>query len=153
VFNEKLDSLYILSFLLTGDHRKAEECVVASLGDCLQSREVFKEKVYDWAKIAIIKKAIVAVQPKPSLVRSVPPPQSAERFELPIPSKGALHIILALPEFARFVFVMRSLEQYTRHECALLLGCSIAQVQHAQGLAIELIANRNFGASARAQPI
>jgi DNA-directed RNA polymerase specialized sigma24 family protein len=52
--------------------------------------------------------------------------------------------VLALPDFERFVFVLCLLERYPRRECALLLGCSMSQVQRAQVHAAELIANRDF---------
>jgi hypothetical protein len=33
-FNEEMHSLYLLAFLLTADHDKAEQCLVSAMGEC-----------------------------------------------------------------------------------------------------------------------
>jgi hypothetical protein len=41
-FTEQLDSLYLLSLLLTADNGKAEQCLVCAMGDCVDGSGVFK---------------------------------------------------------------------------------------------------------------
>ena len=38
VFKENMDGMYLLSFLLTTDHAKAEECFVSGLEDCAEGK-------------------------------------------------------------------------------------------------------------------
>ena len=42
VFDEDMNSLYLLSFLLTADHEKAEQCFVSGLEDAVEGNPVFK---------------------------------------------------------------------------------------------------------------
>ena len=35
-FNEEMHSLYLLSFLLTADPDKAEQCLVSAMGECME---------------------------------------------------------------------------------------------------------------------
>ena len=46
VFDEDMNSLYLLSLLLTADRVKAEQCFVSGLEDAVESNPVFKE----WAR-------------------------------------------------------------------------------------------------------
>ena len=50
VFHEDMNGLYQLSFLLTGDHEKAEKCFVAGFEDCVKENRVFRERARSWAK-------------------------------------------------------------------------------------------------------
>jgi hypothetical protein len=42
IFHADMNGLYQLSFLLTGDHQKAERCFVASIDDCAKENRVFR---------------------------------------------------------------------------------------------------------------
>ena len=44
---EEMQSLYPLSFLLTADHDKAEQCLVSAIGECAEEIGVFM----DWARL------------------------------------------------------------------------------------------------------
>jgi hypothetical protein len=57
IFTEDLDGLYQLSFLLTRDPQKAEQCFVGGLEDCLAGNPVFREWARSWAKRAIVQNA------------------------------------------------------------------------------------------------
>ena len=57
VFHEDMKGLYQLSFLLTGDHERAEKCFVAGIEDCVGENRVFREWARSWAKRIIIEKA------------------------------------------------------------------------------------------------
>jgi hypothetical protein len=67
VFHEDMNGLYQLSFLLTGDHEKAEKCFVAGIEDCVKENRVFREWARSWAKRIIIENAIRELKPGPSL--------------------------------------------------------------------------------------
>jgi hypothetical protein len=149
VFNEKSDSLYLLSFLLTADHSKAEQCFVAGLGDSFHSKQVFKDWAHSWAKLTVVRNAIAALQPRPghispSLHDMIP----AESSRLSNVGDCELYSVLALPDFVRFVFVLSVLEQCTDLDCVLLLRCSPKQIQRARIRALELIAEPDVQSSA-----
>jgi DNA-directed RNA polymerase specialized sigma24 family protein len=152
IFEEDLHSLYQLSFLLTGDHQKAERCFVAGLADCVKESRVFREWARAWAKRVIVKNAIRELHPQSSHSNSsahVPIICSPNR-QLSSPSGHFdTDAVSGLADFERFVFVLCVLERYRDHECALLLGCSDSEVREARTQAIEQFANFQSGGSDR----
>jgi hypothetical protein len=139
VFQEDMDGLYQLSFLLTGDDKKAEKCFVAGIEDCAKENHVFQEWARSWAKRVIVENAIRELKPRPSL--SSPSPSSPV-FSHSDQSSGSgghfdVDTVLGLVDFERFVFVMSVLENYSNHECALLLECSPWQIQQGRLHALE----------------
>ena len=142
LFARHVDELYQLSFLLTGDHQKAEECFVAGLEDSAKDNHVFQEWARSWAKRAIIRNAIRRIGPRPnvpSLPLALPPSMVAMKTD-----QGRhfeVKDVLKLEDFERFVFVMSLLEHYSEHECSLLLGCSPRQIREAQGRAFTRLIN------------
>src|ERR1700729_3223426 len=58
IFDEDMNDLYLLSFLLTADRQKAEECFVSGLEDAVEGNPVFKEWARSWAKRKIIENAL-----------------------------------------------------------------------------------------------
>ena len=48
-FNEEMHSLYLLSFLLTADHDKAEQCLVSAMGECGEGIGVFTDWARSWS--------------------------------------------------------------------------------------------------------
>jgi DNA-directed RNA polymerase specialized sigma24 family protein len=144
VFNENLDSLYQLAYLLTGDAGKAEHCFVAGLEHSSNANNVFKDWARSWAKRVIIKNAIRALQPHPAdSDSSLPAGVVSEQSKLRVIRDGHLEIdsVLALEDFERFVFVMTVLERYSDHVAALLIGCSIEEIRTARTCALEEIAH------------
>ena len=149
IFVEDLNGLYQLSFLLTGDQRRAEKCFVAGIDDCVNENHVFREWARSWAKRTIIQNAIRELRPHPShssssLSASVSSHNqhsngSGEHFES--------DAVLGLGDFERFVFVMSVLEHYSQHECTLLLKCSISDVREARVRALEDLASALRGAT------
>ena len=142
VFHEDMKGLYQLSFLLTGDHEKAEKCLVAGIEDCADGNRVFREWARSWAKRIIVENAIRELKPRPSLPSSS---SSAIVFPHREQSSGSgghfdLETVLGLRDFERFVFVMSVLENYSHHECALLLGCSAFEIRHGRLHALEDLA-------------
>jgi len=142
VFAESMDELYQLSFLLTADHDKAEQCFVTGLEDSGRENHVFKEWARSWAKRVIIQNAIRDLKPRPLASSfSVAPPSHV----FPLASDQGRHFeidqVLALRDFERFVFVMSVLESYSEHECSLLLSCSPQDIRQARARAIADLMN------------
>jgi hypothetical protein len=142
VFAESVDELYQLSFLLTADHDKAEQCFVGGLEDSAKENHVFKEWARSWAKRVIIQNAIRELKPRPLTTSfSLAPPPHA----FPLASDQGRHFevdqVLALRDFERFVFIMSVLERYSEHECSLFLSCSPQIIREARAMAIADLMN------------
>lgn len=135
VFIEDMPGLYQLSFLLTGDHDKAEQCFVAGLEDCVQTNRVFREWARFWAKCKIVQKAIRTLQPHPTVSRM--PATAFPKSGPTVREHLEVDHVLALEQFERFVFVMSVLEHYSDHDCALLLECSLQVLRRARVRALE----------------
>jgi DNA-directed RNA polymerase specialized sigma24 family protein len=135
VFNENMNGLYQLSLVLTGDHEKAEQCFTAGFDDAVNAHRVFKDWAYSWAKRAIIRNAIRILQPHPDAAGSSIPAIKQER--------SAIHNLLALRDFERFVFVMSVLEGYSERECAVLLECSLQEIGAARIRAMKQLGSSN----------
>jgi len=144
VFTENLDALYQLSYLLTGDDEKAKQCFVDGFEDAVKAKTVFKDWALSWAKRTIVKNGIRALRPQSADTdSSLPASVVSNKSKLRIIRDGHLEIdsVLALEDFERVVFVMTVLEQYSDHESALLIGCSIEEIRAARICALEEIAN------------
>jgi hypothetical protein len=74
VFTEDMDSMHLLSFLLTGDLTEAEECFVSGLEDCAKESYVFRDWARSWARRTIVQNAIRMLTPRKnhSAVADVP---------------------------------------------------------------------------------
>jgi hypothetical protein len=120
VFKENMDSMHLLSFLLTADHRKAEECFVSGLEDCVKGSYVFRGWARSWAQRTIIQNAVRMLAPRAnhSAASTVP---INRRFGRTQEADAAIASILGLEDFERFVFVMSVLERYSDQDCSVLL--------------------------------
>ena len=65
IFDENMNSLYLLAFLLTADHAWAEQCFVSALEDSVEGNPVFREWAHSWSGRAIIQNAVRFVKPRP----------------------------------------------------------------------------------------
>src|SRR5258708_35297021 len=65
IFDENMSSLYLLAFLLTADHGRAEQCFVSGLEDAVGSNPVFKEWAHSWARRVIIQNAVRLIKLRP----------------------------------------------------------------------------------------
>jgi hypothetical protein len=130
IFNEDLDGLYQLSFLLTRDPQNAEQCL-GDLEDCVARNSVFCDWARSSAKRAIVQNAIRELNPRPGLSNS---PTSAAIFTdinqlLSGPANHSeIDAVFGLEDYERFVSVMCVLEHHSQHVCAPLLGCSVPEV-------------------------
>lgn len=138
VFNDHLYRLYALSLLLTADHRKAEQCFVAALDDCLQGNPVFLEWAQPWATRAVIKNAIRIISPLRSETDTT---ENDNLTESRSQAGVLLTAIIRLQPFDRFVFVMSILEKYSDRECSILLDCTVDEVVGARTQALIRLAD------------
>jgi hypothetical protein len=145
-FNDEMHSLYLLAFLLTADHDKAEQCLVSAMGECVEGIGVFMDWARSWARSAVVERAIQMIMPAPehadyvSLI-------SLERSATPA-ENDPFAAILLLDAFERFVFVMSILEEQSDEECAILLRCSRRDVMMARVLALKRQSSRDVLAEA-----
>jgi DNA-directed RNA polymerase specialized sigma24 family protein len=141
IFDEDLNPLYQLSFLLTGDHQKGETCFVAGIERCANENRVFRQWARAWTKRVIVENAIRELQPRLSSNSSTRRSVFSHNQQSSSPSPHFdADAVLRLADFERFVFVMCVLERYRESECALLLGCSASQVREACTRAIQALA-------------
>jgi len=143
VFTEDAAGLYLLSFLLTANHERAEQCFVAGLEDCVKHNAVFKEWARSWARRTIVRNAIHIVAPHPDRAPGTFAgihPEADRKRQQPQDQPAAIASILVLGDFDRFVFVMFVLERYTEKECSVLLDCSQQDVREARTRAPQRIA-------------
>jgi hypothetical protein len=132
---EEMQSLYLLSFLLTADHDKAKQCLVSAIGECAEEIGVFMDWARLWTRRAVLKRAIQLIMPAPEHADDV------SRISLKGPARCADSIpvapILLLDAFERFVFVMSILEGQSDEEGAILLRCSQRDVMMARVLILQ----------------
>jgi DNA-directed RNA polymerase specialized sigma24 family protein len=143
VFLQQLDRLYSLALILTGDELRAEECLLAAFDSCEQRDLVFKESAVSWSRRSVIKNAIRSMSPAP-----FGPARHyllGHRSDLNFDQDVSIKCLLELPAFDRFVFAMSVLEGYSDRDCALLLGCSSADVVAARIRAFQQISRRITG--------
>ena len=143
IFEEDLNGLYQLSFLLTGDHQRGERCLVTGIEDCAEENRVFMEWARTWAKRVIVKNAIRDLNPRPSHSTSSALLSVFAHNPQPSGPIGHFHVdaVLRLADFERFAFVLCVLEHYREYECALLLGGSASEVREARTRAIAELAS------------
>ena len=126
VFAENMDSMHLLSFLLTADQTKAEECFVSGLEDCVEGTHVFRDWAHSWARRTIVQNAIRMLTPRKnhSAIAGVPSDPLSSSFVRTTDADYPIGSILRLEDFERFVFVICVLERYSDRDCSVLLGCS-----------------------------
>jgi hypothetical protein len=131
VFHKDMNGLYQLSFLLAGDHEKAEKCFVAGIEDSVNENRVFREWARSWAKRIIVENAIRELKPRPSHGS----PSSATVFSQT--SNQAMQ-----GGISSYQAVILFPENYSDHECApsRLLGLG-DQIRQARVHAFEELAS------------
>jgi hypothetical protein len=137
IFYEETDSLYQLSFLLTADRDKAQQCFVSGLEDSLKGSRVFKEWARSWARRAIMQNAVRVINPRP-MGENVPSSFNSSGKTL-LAEPAEIAAILERAPFERFVYVMSVLERYSDQDCSVLLGCSRRDVNAARIRAVQQI--------------
>jgi hypothetical protein len=148
IYVEQMNSLYLLSLLLTADPQKAERCFLSGFEESVNNNSVFKERGHLWARRSIVFHAIRLLCPRPNdenesnEARPSPP---IEKVPGTIPAEVSAYPdfarIIGLNAFERFIFIMSILEKYSDQECSLLLGCFRRDVIDARTAAIRHLAN------------
>ncbi len=126
IFDEDMNRLYLLSYLLTGDREKAEQCFVSGLEDAVGSNPVFKEWARSWARRVIIQNAVRLMNPRAAGKDGRSRSASVDNGDKAIAAEPQAEIaaVLALEPFDRFVYVVTVLEEYSEQDCSVLLGCA-----------------------------
>src|SRR6202051_4013714 len=132
IFDEDMKSLYLLSFLLTADHEKAEQCFVSGLDDAVEGNPVFIQWARSWARRAIIQNAVRVINPRPieggrhsnSAFGAGNGETNSNGKTLGAEQEVGIREVLELEPFERFVYVMTVLERYSDQDCSLLLSYS-----------------------------
>jgi len=135
VFENDMDGLFLLSFLLSGDRTIAEQCFVGGLRIAQEGNYVFKEWAESWARRAIIQNAIRMIRPLKAVERCYSTAHQSTGDELL--ERAEIAAVVELPAFERFVFVMSVLESFSDQECSLFLGCTRGDVPAARTRALE----------------
>jgi DNA-directed RNA polymerase specialized sigma24 family protein len=140
VFDQDMNRLYLMSFLLTADRDKAEQCFVSGLEDAVEGNPVFKEWARSWARRVIIVNAVRAINPRPREENGRLSSASVSSHDkVPSVEQVEMSAVLALEPFERFVYVMTVLERYSDQDSSVLLGCSRRDVVAARTRAFEQI--------------
>jgi DNA-directed RNA polymerase specialized sigma24 family protein len=141
VFDDHMNSLYLLAFLLTADQKKAEQCFVSGLEDAVEGSPVFKEWAHSWARRAVILNAVRVLSPRPvdgnSRGRSGSDSVDNNGKALLDGQQAEIAAILELKPFERFAYLITVLERYSDQECSVLLGCSRRDVLAARVRALK----------------
>jgi len=143
VFTEEMSNLYLLCFLLTGDHEKAEQCFVNGLENSVKGNPVFKEWARSWARRMIVENAIRIIAPRPTHASATALAADLElnRELQTVRDKDAvIASVLDLPDFERFAFVLSVLERYPDHDCSILMGCTLQEIRDRRTRALQQIA-------------
>ena len=139
IFEQDMNRLYTLSFLLTADHALAERCFVGGLEDSKKGNPVFKEWAQSWARRMIVQNAIRMIRPRPTESGSPLSTSDRSRGDATM-GPAEMAGIAELPVFERFAFVMSALEKHSDQECSLLLGCTRGEVIAGRTRALQHIA-------------
>ena len=141
VFESERAGLQTLALLLTANSEVARRCVICAFRECIARSCVSKEWVLSWTRRMVIRNAISLVM-GPGGQSFVNTNDDADKGLISFSPDNLLgplalpESICGLPEFERFVFVICVLEQYSIHDCALLLGRSpreVNEVRHRVG--------------------
>lgn len=141
IFEEEMNSLYLLSFLLTADRQKAEQCFVSGLEDAVEGNPVFKQWARSWARRKIVENAVRLINPKPAYGNGEQTSGTVNDSEMSSVEQRAIDAVLNLPTFQRFVYVMSVLERYSDQDCCVILGCSRREILSARSSAFQQLGN------------
>jgi DNA-directed RNA polymerase specialized sigma24 family protein len=137
LFERERVRLQRLALLLTVNSQSARRCLIGAFRDCISSSSVSKEWVLSWTRRMVIRNAINIVmgQGGESLVNTNDEADNMCIVFFPDDSVGAIaeaKWIVECSEFDRLVLVIRVLERYSIHDCALLLGRSLRDIIEAE---------------------
>jgi hypothetical protein len=138
IFTDDVDSLYLLSLLLTADADTAERCFVEGAEESTKRNYVFKEWARSWARRTIIQCAIRLVAPwEFSATKTRTGTVERVTDKIPMALHAEVSAVLNLDSLERFVFVMSVLERYSDNDCSLLLSRTRRDIATARTRAIQ----------------
>ena len=123
VLRKDMKPFYLLAFLLTANHKNAEQCFASTVEKGCKENRVFKPWVRSWIRRCLIEEAIHTVF---SCSGRTGEQQREVRGDPRV--SNVVNAVTALPALERFVFVMSVLEGYSSRECSLLLKCAMNTV-------------------------
>ena len=129
IFQEDMHPLYLLAFLLTTNHARAEQCYVESMENVIGGNPVFKGWARSWIKLKVIQSAIRMVFCESNQL------QDREAWN-ESPLRCVIDTVTRLAPRMRFAFVMSVLERYSDRECSRLLDCTVQDVIDARSQAL-----------------
>lgn len=130
IFEEDMHSLYLLCFMLTANHARAEQCYVESMGNVIKGSPTFKKWARSWIKRNVIQSAIRMVFGESTQL------QGRDAWH-ESPLRCVIDPLTRLAPLMRFAFVMSVLERYSEHECSRLLNCTVPDVIDARSQALQ----------------
>jgi len=142
VFANDLENMHLLSFLLTADHTKADDCFISGWESCDKENGVFRDWARSWARRTIIRTAVHMLRPRrnhSTVPAAAGDPANCDFARSP-EAKRAIASILGLEDFERFVLVMSVLEKYSDQDCSVLLDCTRQDVREARARALQHVA-------------
>jgi hypothetical protein len=139
ILTDEMHSLYLLSFLLTADLDKAEQCFFSGMRECEEEIGVFMPWAQTRARRTILKRAIWMIMP--TLDRADDFSFAFLKGSAVCGETNLVDMIVGLGAFERFVYVMSVLEKQSDDDCSTLLGCSRRDVIIARTLVLERLAN------------
>lgn len=137
-FIDKMNCLYLLSFLVTADRTIAETCFSSALQEYLEAQGGFMEWANQEGRRAVIRNAVQVMRPVPKQAYSWSFHTTAR--SLVSAAHQPFAAITSLSAFERFVFVMSVLEGFSGEDCAALLNCTQQDVAIGRELAERIIA-------------
>jgi len=145
LFASEMTELFGLAFLLTANAEKAEQCVLRSMHECMDSGVVLKGWLYLWARNVVIQNGIKLVLGIHSdsfvdIAQYKPVQRTDTSLRCALSRSDYSAGILELSDFDRLVYVICVLERYASVHCALLLGRSRREIRDARKRALADIA-------------
>ena len=142
LFESERRALRWLALLLTANSEASERCLVLSLRDCIANSSVSKDWALTWARRVVIRNAINLItslgeQPFTKLNGNAKREAGVFSEDGSLSQMSNPQPILTLPDFDRLVFVICILERHSIHDCALLLGRSLRDINEARQRAID----------------
>lgn len=142
LFAAEAEGLYLLALLLTADAQKAAQCIEMARKHCMSGHSVCKGWARTWARHVVVKHSIRLLANRygnlaDMLADARNTPVDPVLLDLWDKEFAEYMGVLAFRNLDRLVFVLCVLEEYSTHECALLLGKSPHEIIEAQHRAIE----------------
>lgn len=142
IFQEDMHALYLLAFLLTTNHARAEQCYVESMENVIKGNPVFKQAARSWIKRNVVQNAIRMVFCESTLL------QDRDAWH-ESPLRCVIDTVTRLAPLMRFAFVMSVLERYSDRECSRFLNCRVGDVIDARSQALRTAFTLSGAAIAR----